>query len=104
MWEGVTRGQLRPIDLKSSIILSYLIIYYQCIKYNVASRYSEKNLTGVCGSGFDRIPLAKEILVENIPLANMAMEHFLLMSPFLQDFKEFQPKYSPLEKFSKNRR
>ena len=23
-WEGVTRGQLRPIDLKSSIILSYL--------------------------------------------------------------------------------
>ena len=37
----------------------------------------------------------KEILVENIPLVK---EHFLLMSPFLQDFKEFQPKYSPFKR------
>ena len=37
------------------------------------------------------LPLAKEILVENIPLAK---ENFLIMSPFLHDFKEFQPKYS----------
>ena len=34
---------------------------------------------------FDRIPLVL-ILVENIPLA---MENFLIMSPFLCDFKEF---------------
>ena len=34
----------------------------------------------------NRIPLAKENLVENIPLAK---DHFLIMSPFLQDFKEF---------------
>ena len=39
-------------------------------------------------------PLAKEILVEYIPLAK---EHFLVMSPFLQDFREFQPKYSPFK-------
>ena len=44
---------------------------------------------------FDRIPLAKEILVENIPLAK---EHFLVMSPFLQNFREFQPKYSPFKR------
>ena len=51
-----------------------------------------KNLTGVLGSGYlDRYPLAKEILVETIPLAK---EAFLIMSPFLHDFKEFQPKYS----------
>ena len=40
---------------------------------------------------FDRIPFAKEIWVENIPLAE---ENFLLMSPFLHDFEEFPPKYS----------
>ena len=44
---------------------------------------------GCAAPVFDRIPLAKEILVENIPLAK---EHFLIMSPFLHDFKEFQPK------------
>ena len=38
-----------------------------------------------------RIPLAKEILVENIPLAK---ETFLIMSPFWRDFKEFQHKCS----------
>ena len=38
-----------------------------------------------------RIPSAKEILVKNIPLAK---ENFLIMSPFLHDFKEFQPKYT----------
>ena len=46
---------------------------------------------GCAAPVFDRIPLAKEILVENIPLAK---ENFLIMSPFLHDFKEFQPKYS----------
>ena len=48
--------------------------------------YSEKFVTGVCGSGF-RWPLAKEILVENIPLAK---ENFLIMSSFLHDFKGIQ--------------
>ena len=47
----------------------------------------------------NRIPLAKDILVENIPLAK---DNFLIMSPFLNDFKEFQPKYS-LFKFSENK-
>ena len=37
---------------------------------------------------FDRIPLAKEILLENIPLAK---EHYLIMSPFFHDFRKFQP-------------
>ena len=46
---------------------------------------------GCAAPVFDRIPLAKEILVENIPLAK---EDFLIMSPFLHDFKEFQLKYS----------
>ena len=41
----------------------------------------------------DWIPLAKEILVENIPFVK---ENFLIMSPFLHDYKEFQPKYSIL--------
>ena len=35
--------------------------------------------------------MAKEILVENIPLDK---ENFLIMSQFLYDFKEFQAKYS----------
>ena len=46
---------------------------------------------GCAAPVFDRIPLAKEILVENIPLAK---EHFLIMSPFLHGFKEFQPQNS----------
>ena len=52
-----------------------------------------KNLDGVtCAAPvFDRIPLAKEILVKNIPLAK---ENFLIMSPFLHNVKEFRPKYS----------
>ena len=32
--------------------------------------------------------------VENIP---MAKENYLIMSPFLHDFKEYQPKYSILK-------
>ena len=51
----------------------------------------KKKLTGCAAPVFDQIPLAKELLVENIPLAKVS---FLIMSPFLQDFKEFQPKYS----------
>ena len=51
-----------------------------------------KKFDGGCAAPvFDRIPLAKEILVENIPLAK---ENFLIMSPLLRDFKAFQPKYS----------
>ena len=46
-------------------------------------------------SGLDRKPLAKEILVENIP---MAKEHSLVMSPFLHDLKEFQPQNSLLKR------
>ena len=46
---------------------------------------------GCAAPVFDRIPLAKEILVKNIPLAK---EDFLIMSPFLHDYKEFQPNYS----------
>ena len=53
--------------------------------------YSKNFLKGVCGSGFRTDTLAKEILVENIPLAK---ESFLIMSPFVHDFKELQPKYS----------
>ena len=53
--------------------------------------YSEKFLTGCVAPVFGRIPSAKEILFENIPLAK---ENFLIMSPILHDFKEFQPKYS----------
>ena len=48
-------------------------------------------LQGCAAPVFNRIPLAKEILVENIPLAK---EHFLVMTPFLHDFKEFQSKKS----------
>ena len=48
--------------------------------------YSEKKLTVYAAPVFDRIPLAKEKFVENIPLAK---NHFLMMSPFLCDFKEF---------------
>ena len=51
----------------------------------------KKNWRGCAAPVFDQIPLAKEILVENIPLAK---ERSLIMSPFLHDFKEFQPKYS----------
>ena len=40
---------------------------------------------------FYRIPLAKEISVENIPLAK---ETFLMLSPFLRDVRDFQHKYS----------
>ena len=39
--------------------------------------------------------MAKEILVENIPLAK---NKFLIMSPFLHVLKEFQPKYSLLKR------
>ena len=39
----------------------------------------------------DRIPLAKENLVENTSLVK---HHFLILSPFLCNFKEFYPKYS----------
>ena len=46
---------------------------------------------GCAAPVFDRIPLAKEILLENIPLAK---EHFLTMSSFLHDFKKFQPQNS----------
>ena len=53
--------------------------------------YSKKFWRGCAAPVFDWIPLAKEILVENIPLAK---ENFLIMSPFLHDLKEFQPKYS----------
>ena len=41
---------------------------------------------GVWPRVFDRIPLPKENLVENIPLAK---DHFLIKSPFLYDFKVF---------------
>ena len=51
----------------------------------------KKKLTGCAAPVFDRILLAQEILVENIPLAK---EDFLTISTFLPDFKEFQPKYS----------
>ena len=34
----------------------------------------------------DQIPMAKENLVENIPLTK---NHFWIMSPFLRDVKEF---------------
>ena len=40
---------------------------------------------GCAAPVFDRMPLAKENLVENIPLAK---ENFLIMSPFWHDFKE----------------
>ena len=43
---------------------------------------------GCAAPVFGRIPLAKEILLENIPLGK---EHFLIMSPFLHDIKKFQP-------------
>ena len=43
---------------------------------------------GCAAPFFDRIPLAKEILLENIPLAK---ENFLIMSSFLHDIKKFQP-------------
>ena len=51
----------------------------------------KKFLPGCAAPVFDRITLAKDILVENIPLAK---ENFLIMIPILHDFKEFQPKYS----------
>ena len=41
---------------------------------------------GCAAQVFDRIPLAKENLVESILLAK---DNFLIMSPFLRDFKEF---------------
>ena len=47
-----------------------------------------------CAAQIFDLPLAKEILVENIPLAK---EDFLNMIPSLHDFKEFQPKYSPFK-------
>ena len=47
-----------------------------------------KIFDGVYGSC--RILLTKENLVENIPLAK---DQFLILSPFLRDFKEFRPKY-----------
>ena len=50
---------------------------------------------GVAAQVFDRIPLAKEILVEDISLAK---DNFLIMRPCLHDFKEFQPKYSLLKR------
>ena len=53
-----------------------------------------KKLTGCAAPVFDRKPLAKKILVKNIHLAK---EAFLIMIPFLHDFKEFQPKYSPFK-------
>ena len=57
-----------------------------------ASGGTQKFFWRVCAAPvFDRIPLAKETLVENIPLAK---ENFLIMSTFLHDFKEFQPKHS----------
>ena len=49
----------------------------------------QKILTGCAVSVFDRISLAMENLVENTPL--VAKEHFLIMSPFLRDFKNFIP-------------
>ena len=45
-----------------------------------------KNWRGCAAPVFDRMPLAKEKLVENIPLAK---DYFLAMSPFLLDFEEF---------------
>ena len=48
---------------------------------------------GCAAPVFDRIPLVKEILLENIPLAK---EHFLIMSPFLHDFMKFQHQNSLL--------
>ena len=46
---------------------------------------------GCAAPVFNRIPLAKEISAENIPLDK---DNFLIMSPFLHDLNEFQPKYS----------
>ena len=63
-------------------------IYLQ-VQHNI--KYSESFWRGCAAAVFDRIPLTKEILVENILLAK---EKFLIMSPFLHDFKEFQPKCS----------
>ena len=63
-----------------------LLMWPQHINYHRADLlYSKKILTAPV---FDRIPLAKKILLENIPLTK---EHFLIMSPFLHDFKKFQP-------------
>ena len=45
---------------------------------------------GCAAPVFDRIPLAKEILVENIPLVK---QNFPIMSSFSHDFKEVQSKY-----------
>ena len=53
------------------------------------------NWRGCAAPVFDRIPLAKAILVGNIPLGK---EDSLIMSPFLHDFKQFQPKYSPFKR------
>ena len=57
----------------------------------IDSNTPKKFWCGCVAPIFDRIPLAKEILVENIPFAK---ENFLIMSPFMHDFKVFQPKYS----------
>ena len=48
---------------------------------------TQKNFWRECAAPvFDRMPLAKENLVENKALAK---ENFLIMSPFWHDFKEF---------------
>ena len=48
--------------------------------------YSENFWQGCAALVFYWIPFAKENLVENIPLAE---DTFLILSPFLYDFKEF---------------
>ena len=73
-------------------IMEMSTLLRQHLYHATAPGGSPKNFWGGCAARvFDRIPLAKEILVENIPLTK---ENFLIMSPFLHDFKEFQPKYS----------
>ena len=42
MCEGVTRGQSRPIDLKSSLILSYLL---QWLRQSINHRFNPQNTT-----------------------------------------------------------
>ena len=73
-------------------IMEMSILLRQHLYHMTAPGGTPKNFWGGCAAPvFDRIPLAKEILVENIPLTK---ENFLIMSPFLHDFKEFQHKYS----------
>ena len=64
-------------------------------------RWWEKNLRGCAAPVFGRMPLAKENLVENIPVAK---DHFLNLSPFIRDFKDLAQIVPMYEKFNENRR